>query len=116
MRIQELFSRVWCWLVGHAGVYRQWEWSSTKPTWTERTDAWTCIRCDADIETPDPRLPRYAADRPYLTPDIIAMVNRAEDTYEGAQIRIRGGNAILNRPYTAPTSSSESHDGQDASL
>lgn len=107
--------RMLCRIVGHPGVYRQWEWYANNPMWVERTDAWSCIRCEADIPTPPTTLPHYKVARPTLTADMIDHVNEVIEEHGPFAVRLRGGDPTTKRGVV-PLESSENEHGQDESL
>lgn len=84
----DMWSRFLCFLVGHPGIVRQWEWISTNPQWIERQDAWMCIRCGKEFITDIPNVAKYRSARPHMDQHLVAFVNRAIDASDNP-IRVR---------------------------
>lgn len=89
MSLTTMWNKLCCRIAGHPGVCREWEWLGTRPRWEERTDAWTCIRCQTDIPNPDSTLPRYATNRPHMPMEMVEMINASVDKFGPERVRIR---------------------------
>jgi len=57
--------RLWCRVVNHPGVVREWIWSPATPLWLP-DEIWTCVRCREELDHPNPSIPRYAMPRPMI--------------------------------------------------
>lgn len=84
-----MIARLRCRVFGHPGVYRQWEWTAMRPEWRERSDAWTCVHCMADIVDVERSMPRYHMKRPVMDPDMIDILNHAIEKYGVENVRLR---------------------------
>jgi hypothetical protein len=98
MWLSTWFKRCQCFVYGHPGVFREWEWRPTTAHWREREDAWTCIRCERDIVTPPPSIPTYIVARPYMDTRVIELVNACSDEYGVDRLRVRGGDPSTRQP------------------
>lgn len=92
------FKRCQCFVTGHPGVYREWEWRPMVSQWQERHDAWTCIRCAHEVVTPAPTIPTYSVARPHMDARLIELVNLYVDEHGAERLRVRGGDPATRQP------------------
>jgi len=98
-----LWRRWQCGILGHPGVFREWEWKPAVPQWKEREDAWTCIRCQSEFPSIPLGATSYIVARPVMDNNLIPHINEAVETYGEQAVRIRGGDPETRR--LRPTSS-----------
>lgn len=94
------FRYLQCMLFGHSGVFREWEWKPTAPQWQERQDAWTCIRCRAELSEIPSGKPSYMVARPILDATVIEHINKVVDEYGESSVRIRSGDPSTRHSRT----------------
>lgn len=91
-----------CFILGHAGVVREWQFDGLEtPLWHPR-DEWTCVRCHRVVETRKPSTPRWAAPRPQVSDMMQDSLD--EIAKAGGMIRVRvDGTKNLVNMGTDPT-------------
>lgn len=95
-------SRVRCWITGHPGVFREWEWRPTAAQWKEREDAWTCIRCAKEMHTIPAGVTSYVVARPFMDSRVVDYVNEAVESHGAESVRVRAsGDLATLRPRTS---------------
>lgn len=92
------WQRWYCRMTGHPGVFREWEWKPTHPQWRERQDAWTCIRCRAEVPSVPLGSIEYFVARPLMDSRLIDQINHAVEQYGTESVRIRAGNPDTRQP------------------
>lgn len=96
--MHSFFRRLQCRVLGHPGVFREWEWKPSQPQWTEREDAWTCVRCLSELSQIPLGATSYLVARPIMEPGVIAQINAAVDTHGAHAVRVRAGDPETRQP------------------
>lgn len=92
------WARLYCRIMGHPGVFREWEWKPTQPQWQERQDAWTCIQCQSEFPSVPLGATSYIVSRPIMDTNFIDHVNDAVEAYGEHAVRIRAGDPQTRQP------------------